>query len=97
MLALAAKDNNVPFYVVVPTSTIDLSLASGDLIPIEERGPEEVLNIQREGKPLSPENASARNPAFDITPHQLVTTFITEFGVIEPPYETNLASVVRGN
>ena len=95
MLALAAKANNVPFYVVVPTSTIDLSLAHGDLIPIEERGPEEVLDIQRDGQPLSPAGASARNPAFDITPHELVTAFVTEFGIVTPPYDRNLAAAVR--
>ena len=56
MLALAAHDNGVPFYPVVPTSTIDLSLASGDLIPIEERDPEEVLGLQFKGEPVAPEN-----------------------------------------
>jgi methylthioribose-1-phosphate isomerase len=96
MLALAAHDNQVPFYAVVPTSTVDLSLASGDLIPIEERGPEEVLDIQRGGMPLSPSNASARNPAFDITPHRLVTGIVTEHGVVAPPYDINLAKVVKG-
>lgn len=90
MLALAAKDNDVPFYVVAPTSTIDMSLEHGSLIPIEERGGEEVLNIQRDGMPLSPETATARNPAFDITPNRLITGIVTEFGVIEPPFDINL-------
>jgi methylthioribose-1-phosphate isomerase len=95
MLALAAHDNQVPVYPVVPTSTIDLSLASGDLIPIEERPPDEVLNIQAAGKPVAPQNASARNPAFDITPHRLLTGIVTEHSVIYPPFEENLAKAVR--
>jgi len=96
MLALAAKDNNVPFYSVVPTSTIDLSTPTGRDIPIEERDGEEVLNIQREGQPLSPPGAHARNPAFDITPHRLITAIITENGIVEPPFDQNLPKVVAG-
>jgi methylthioribose-1-phosphate isomerase len=95
MLALAAYDNQVPVYTVVPTSTIDLALASGDLIPIEERPAEEVLNIQAGGKPVAPQNATARNPAFDITPHRLLTGIVTEYGVIYPPFEENLAQAVH--
>ena len=95
MLSLAAHDNGVPAYAVVPTSTIDLSLASGEQIPIEERGPEEVLNIQRHGQPLVPEGAAARNPAFDVTPARLLTAIVTENGVVYPPFETNLPKVVQ--
>jgi methylthioribose-1-phosphate isomerase len=95
MLALAAKDNQVPFYAVVPTSTIDLSLRSGDLIPIEERDPAEVLGLEREGRPMSPVNSRARNPAFDVTPHALVSAIVTEVGVIQPPYRTGLAEAVE--
>ncbi len=95
MLALAAHDNQVPVYTVVPTSTIDLGLASGDLIPIEERPTDEVLNIQVDGKPVAPQNASARNPAFDITPHRLLTGIVTEHGVIYPPFKENLAKAVH--
>jgi len=95
MLALAARDNEVPVYSVVPTSTVDLSLTSGDLIPIEERPVEEVLNIQAGGKPIAPKNATARNPAFDITPHRLLTGIVTEYGVVYPPFEINLAKAVR--
>ncbi len=95
MLSLAAYDNQVPVYPVVPTSTIDLSLASGDLIPIEERAQEEVLNIQAGGKPVAPKNASARNPAFDITPHRLLTGIVTEHGVIYPPFTENLLAAVH--
>ncbi len=95
MLSLAGHDNGVPNYCVVPTSTIDLSLPSGDHIPIEERGPEEVLDLNLMGKPVTPEGAKARNPAFDITPQRLVSGFITEHGVVYPPYEKNLNKVVR--
>lgn len=96
MLALAAKDNDIPFYAVVPTSTIDLSISSGAQIPIEERDPKEVLNIQREGHSLSPEGATARNPAFEVTPHRLITAIVTENGIVEPPYDVNLQKAVKG-
>jgi len=95
MLALAAKDNHVPAYAVVPTSTIDLSLSSGKQIPIEERNPEEVLNLQVNGQPIAPQGAAARNPAFDITPNRLLSGIVTENGVIYPPYEDNLPKVVH--
>jgi len=94
MLALAANDNNVPIYSVVPISTIDLSLKHGDLIPIEERTPTEVLDLQLMGKRTSPEGAHARNPAFDVTPNRLITGIITENGVVYPPYEENLTDAV---
>jgi len=95
MLALAAHDNNVPVYSVVPTSTIDLSLAHGDLIPIEERSMDEVLGIQFHGEPVAPKNAKARNPAFDVTPNRLLSGIVTENGVVYPPFNINLAKVVR--
>jgi methylthioribose-1-phosphate isomerase len=95
MLALAAHDNNVPVYSVVPTSTIDLSLANGNLIPIEERNTDEVLGIQFHGEPVAPKNAKARNPAFDVTPNRLLSGIVTENGVVYPPFEINLAKVVR--
>jgi len=94
MLALAAFDNGVPFYPVVPTSTIDLSLASGDLIPIEERNPNEVLDIQFQGEPVTPKNAKARNPAFDVTPNRLVTGIVTENGIAYPPFEVSLKKIM---
>jgi methylthioribose-1-phosphate isomerase len=90
MLALAAHDNGVPVYPVVPTSTIDLSLAHGDLIPIEERDPDEVLNIQFQGERVTPVEAQARNPAFDVTPNRLITAIVTENGVVYPPFDLNL-------
>jgi methylthioribose-1-phosphate isomerase len=95
MLALAAKDNNIPFYVAAPTTTIDLKLSSGDEIPIEQRDAGEVLDIQRAGKPIAPANSQARNPAFDITPHRLVTSIITEHGVHSAPFIETLKSAVQ--
>lgn len=94
MLALAAHDNNVPAYSVAPTSTIDLSLERGDLIPIEERSASEVLDIQIAGQPAAPLGASARNPAFDVTPNRLISAIVTEYGVVYPPYFKNLKQIV---
>jgi methylthioribose-1-phosphate isomerase len=95
MLSLAAHDNNVPVYAVVPTSTVDLSLEHGDLIPIEERNPDEVLGIQFHGEPIAPKNAKARNPAFDVTPNRLLTGIVTENGVVYPPFDVNLKSFIK--
>jgi len=96
MLALAAQDNDVPFYCVFPTSTIDLSLSSGEKIPVEEREPSEVLDLKLKGRPVTPEGSQARNPAFDITPNRLVTAFVTEVGVLRPPYSEAIARAVKG-
>ena len=87
-LAVLAKENNVPFYVAAPTSTIDLSLPCGEEIPIEERSPEEVTHVQ--GIRIAPEGTGAVNPAFDITPHNYIAAIITEKGVIREPYERGL-------
>ncbi|HEY70968.1 MAG TPA: S-methyl-5-thioribose-1-phosphate isomerase [Anaerolineae bacterium] len=95
MLALAASDNQVPLYCVLPTSTIDLTLPSGEEIPIEFREAAEVLELQRDGKPIAPAGCQARNPAFDITPHRLVTAFVTEVGVLHPPYDVHLQRAVQ--
>jgi len=97
MLALAAKDNNVPVYPVVPTSTIDLNLRDGDQIPLEERDPREVLDISFRGERVTPIEAQARNIAFDITPHRLITAIVTEKGIIHPPFEENLAGALRND
>lgn len=94
MLALAAHDNSVPAYSVVPTSTVDLSLEHGDLIPIEERDPEEVLGIQFHGERVAPVEAEARNIAFDVTPNRLITGIVTENGVVYPPFDVNLKNIV---
>jgi methylthioribose-1-phosphate isomerase len=95
MLALAAHANNVPVYSVFPFSTVDIELESGDLIPIEERPQDEVLNLKLQDRLVAPKGASARNPAFDVTPHELITAFITEKGVIYPPFENNLIDKMR--
>jgi methylthioribose-1-phosphate isomerase len=90
MLALAAHDNGIPVYSVAPISTIDLSLADGTQIPIEERDPDEVLGIQFHGERVVPLRAKARNPSFDITPNRLITAIINENGIVFPPFEINL-------
>jgi len=90
-LAVVAKENRIPFYVAAPTSTIDLSLASGDRIPIEERSPGEVTHIQ--GVAIAPEGIRAANPAFDVTPHGYITAIITEQGVIREPYTEGLKAM----
>ncbi len=95
MLSLAACDNQVPAYAVVPTSTVDLSLENGDLIPIEERDPGEVLGIQMQGEGVVPKGATARNPAFDVTPNRLITAIITENGIAYPPFEISLKKLVK--
>lgn len=95
MLALAAKDNGVPAYAVVPTSTVDLSLRRGEEIPIEMRSAIEVLGLQFQGEPIAPQNAKARNPAFDVTPARLITAIVTENGIVYPPFEENLPRAVR--
>ncbi len=91
MLALAANDCDVPVYCAAPLSTIDRNTASGEAIPIEERDPSEVLNIQRGGMPIAPQGSKARNPAFDITPHRLITALITEAGILEPPFDQSIS------
>jgi len=90
MLALAAHDNHVPVYSVFPTSTVDLDIENGSQIKIEERDQSEVLDIKLQDEWVSPTGASARNPAFDVTPHNLITAWITEKGIIYPPFYENL-------
>lgn len=92
-LAVVAKENGVPFYPVVPTSTIDLNLAHGDLIPIEERDQDEVLYVGEER--IAPAGITARNPAFDVTPHRYVTGIVTETGIVYPPFVRNLRLAVE--
>jgi len=87
-LAVLAKENKIPFYVAAPASSIDISLSSGDKIPIEERSPEEVTHIR--GVPIAPEGIRAANPAFDVTPHSYITAIITEKGIIREPYAEKL-------
>ncbi|RXM20156.1 S-methyl-5-thioribose-1-phosphate isomerase, partial [Citrobacter sp. AAK_AS5] len=79
-LAVLARENEVPFYVAAPLSTIDRSLPSGDGIPIEERRPEEVTRIG--GIPVAAPGVIAANPAFDVTPHRYISAIITERGTV---------------
>jgi methylthioribose-1-phosphate isomerase len=89
-VAVLARENKVPFYVVAPLSSIDISIASGDHIPIEERDQEEVLTFG--GVRIAPNKVRAANPAFDVTPHKYVTAIVTENGIIGPPYNRNIKS-----
>lgn len=93
MLALAAYDNGVPVYSVFPTSTVDLHLMQGSEIPIEERSQDEVLGIQINGEAVAPKGAKARNPAFDVTPHRLLSALVTEKGIVYPPFRVNLTRI----
>jgi methylthioribose-1-phosphate isomerase len=93
-LAVVARENGIPFYPVVPTSTVDLSLPGGDDIPIEERDPGEVRAPF--GHAIVPDDYPARNPAFDVTPHRYVTGIVTENGIVYPPFDLNLRRAVEG-
>ncbi len=90
-VAVLAKEHGVPFYVAAPTSTIDLTIASGSEIPIEERDPSEVSHFA--GRRIVPEGVPVLHPAFDVTPHGLIAAIITETGVARPPYEDALPSL----
>jgi len=92
-LAVLGKYHNVPFYTALPTSTIDISKKTGEEIPIEERNPDEVTHCG--GRRIAPEGVKVKNPAFDVTPHELVTGIITERGVIYPPYEENIRKMLK--
>jgi len=94
-LAVLAGANNIPFYVAAPTSTIDLSLASGDEIPIEQRSPDEVTSLRSERLAPVGMAVQAENPAFDVTPNTYVTAIITENGVAKPSYVESLRRVCR--
>ena len=92
-LAVLAKENNIPFYVAAPTSTVDLSLNNGDEIEIEQRSPSEVTEFR--GIRVAPEGVEALNPGFDVTPARYVTAIITEAGVARPPFNESLDLAVR--
>jgi methylthioribose-1-phosphate isomerase len=91
-VAVLAKAHGIPFYVAAPISTLDLSLASGDQIPIEQRPTTEVTQISQ--KTIAPEGIEVANPAFDVTPHEHITAIITERGVVRPPYTESLRALV---
>ena len=83
-LAVLARHHGVPFYCAAPWSTVDASLADGDLIPIEQRAATEVTVMA--GRPIAPDGVAALNPAFDVTPARYVTGFITDRGIVQPPF-----------
>lgn len=91
-VAVLAKENGVPFYVAAPVSTLDLSLPSGDRIPIEERASDEVTHLR--GIAVAPQGVNVRNPAFDVTPHRYVSAIITERGIARPPYSESLKALL---
>jgi len=91
-VAVLAKENGVPFYVAAPISTLDLTLASGDRIPIEQRAAAEVTHVF--GHAVAPKDTRVENPAFDVTPARYVTSIITEKGVARAPYEQSLRQLV---
>ena len=92
-LAVLAQYHGIPFYVAAPRSTFDLSLASGDEIPIEERHADEIAVFG--GLRTAPEGVQVYNPAFDVTPGELITAFVTEGGIVRPPYASTLAAALR--
>jgi methylthioribose-1-phosphate isomerase len=93
-VAVLAKENGVPFFVAAPVSTLDLTLASGDQIPIEQRAAAEVTHVF--GHAVAPEGTAVENPAFDVTPARYVTAIVTENGVARAPYEESLKKMLLG-
>jgi methylthioribose-1-phosphate isomerase len=92
-LAVMAQRHHVPFYVAAPLSSIDLACADGDDIPIEQRPPKELTEFG--GQPIAPKGVEVFNPAFDITPAELVTAIITERGIAYPPFGESLSALKR--
>jgi methylthioribose-1-phosphate isomerase len=92
-LAVLAKEHAIPFYVAAPTSTIDLTTASGDQIPIEERSAEELTTFA--GVAIAPAGIEALNPAFDVTPHRYVSAIISERGIVREPYVESLRQLFQ--
>ncbi len=92
-LAILAREHGIPFYVVAPRSTIDLSLHSGEQITIEERSPEEITHLR--GARIAPEGVSVANPAFDVTPQRYITAIITDGGIARPPFDQALAQIIN--
>ena len=93
-IAVLAKAHAIPFYVVAPRSTIDLKLASGEQIPIEQRNPDEITSVR--GIEIAPAGIDVANPAFDITPHSYVSVIITEAGIARPPFNNSLHELCLG-
>ena len=93
--AILAKHYGVPFYILLPSSTIDLACPTGADIPIELRDPEEIRSLWYE-KPMAPAGIRCWNPAFDVTEHELITAVVTEKGVIYPPFDRHLNKLFGG-
>ncbi len=91
--AVLAREHGLPFVVAAPSSSADLSIASGDDIPIEERSPDEVTSLA--GRTVAPAGVAAANPAFDVTPHRLITAIVTERGIARPPYAESLRALLE--
>jgi methylthioribose-1-phosphate isomerase len=93
-LAVLANYHKIPFYVVAPKSTFDFKIKSGKEIPIEQRNPDEVTSVF--GKRIAPLGVKIYNPAFDVTPHSLLTAIVTEKGIIKPAYQKNIKNALCG-
>ena len=94
MVAVLANKHDIPFYVAAPISTLDLTLKTGQDIPIEERDSKEVTHIG--DQQLAPDGVEVQNPAFDVTPNELITAIVTDKGVARPPYVDSLRAIVDG-
>ncbi len=92
-LAVLCRHFGVPFYIAAPASTFDLSLSSGSQIPIEERAPDEVTRLWYKTR-MAPPGVGVFNPAFDVTAHELISAFITDRGLIRPPFDKNIAATL---
>jgi len=93
-LAVLARAHDIPFYVVAPRSTVDLTLSAGEQIPIEQRDPSEVTSIG--GTLLAPAGVAVANPAFDVTPHRYISALVTEAGIAYAPYVQSLSALCAG-
>jgi methylthioribose-1-phosphate isomerase len=91
-LAILAKHYGIPFYICVPTSTIDMNIETGDDIPIEQRPPGEVTEMWYSRR-IAPQDVKVYNPAFDVTDNELITAIITEYGIARPPYIKSLKDI----
>ncbi|MGD1996183.1 MAG: S-methyl-5-thioribose-1-phosphate isomerase [Anaerolineae bacterium] len=94
-LAVVARENGIPFYPCVPTSTIDPSISTGEEIPVEERPAEEITNVTFADRPVAPKRAQVANPAFDITPHRYITGIVTENGIAYPPFALSIPRLIK--
>lgn len=90
-LAVLAQENEIPFYVAAPLSTIDMEIETGNEIPLEEREQDEILNYS--DAQIAPKKAEAYNPAFDVTPNKYISGIVTEEGIIEPPFDKSFKNI----